>query len=38
MYTGSVLADSHHFDEEQDLDIDQHYSEKLDPDLDLDPY
>jgi hypothetical protein len=26
-----VLADSHHFDEEQDPDLDPHYREKLDP-------
>ncbi len=27
-----VVADSHHFDEEQDLDADPHQSEKRDPD------
>ncbi len=27
-----VVADSHHFDEEQDLDPDPHYSEKSDQD------
>ncbi len=29
---GPVVADFHHFDEEQDLDPDPHLSEKLDPD------
>jgi hypothetical protein len=29
----TVVADSHHFDEEQDPDPDPHLSEKLDPDL-----
>jgi hypothetical protein len=28
----TVVADSNHFDKEQDLDPDPHYSEKLDPD------
>jgi hypothetical protein len=27
-----VAVDSHHFDDEQDLDPDPHSSEKLDPD------
>jgi hypothetical protein len=31
-----VVADSHHFNEEQDPDL--HYSEKSDPDLDTDPH
>ncbi len=29
-----VVADSHHFDEEQDLDKDPHSSEKINPDPD----
>jgi hypothetical protein len=28
-----LIADSHHSDEEQDAALDQHLSEKLDPDL-----
>jgi hypothetical protein len=31
---GQVVADSYHFDEERDSDLDLHLNEKLDPDPD----